>query len=286
MKKKNQQTKTTVGKISKDVLLFTAAEDVVLDQSLVQVDCIATAAHVTMLSELRVTPPLISSQERVKVIRALLEIMKDSAASRFRISLADQDVHLAVERTLTKRLGGLGKKIHTARSRNDQVAVDLRLYTKEQLLELVSEGVALAKVLVRCSKRYEEVPMVGRTHMQPAMPSSVGLWASAHAESLLDDLALTLHAYRQNDRCPLGSAAGYGVPLEVNRERVSDLLGFERACHNVLYANNCRGKLESVVLSALSQIMLTLSRLAQDLILFGMPEFNYFEVPAGFLHGK
>jgi argininosuccinate lyase len=121
--------------------------------------------------------------------------------------------------------------------------------------------------------------MVGRTHMQPAMPSSVGLWASAVAEGLLDDLATVMHVYDLNDQCPLGSAAGYGVPLPIDREAVAELLGFSRVCHNVLYAGNARGKLEGQILFALGQIMLTLSRLAQDLILYAMPEFGYFRLP-------
>ncbi len=130
------------------------------------------------------------------------------------------------------------------------------------------------------------MPIVGRTHMQPAMPGSVGLWASAHAESLLDDVALLASAYTLNNRCPLGSAASYGVPLPINRKLVSDLLGFEQPIHNVLYANNARGKLESIILSALGQVMLTLSRLAQDLVLFTMPEFGYFSLPDAFCTGS
>ncbi len=128
--------------------------------------------------------------------------------------------------------------------------------------------------------------MVGRTHMQPAMPSSVGLWASAWAESLLDDLALLRTAYELNDRCPLGSAASYGVPLPIDRRLTSDLLGFAAPVHNVLHANQARGKLESVILAALGQAMLTLSRLAQDLILFSMPEFGYFRLPGEFTTGS
>lgn len=269
--------KTTVGTINADVLAFTAGRDVELDVNLIQADCIGTAAHVTMLSKMK--PAIITAAERKKVICELNAIVALADAGKFKIRLADQDVHLAVERTLTEKLGDLGKKIHTCRSRNDQVAVDLRLYAREEILGTLDEAAALISALLAFAKKNEKVPMVGRTHMQPGMPSSVGLWAAAHAESLLDDCALLVNAYELNDQCPLGSAASYGVPLPINRELTSDLLGFSRPTHTVLYANNGRGKLESIILGAMSQVMLSLSRLAQDLMLFTMPEFGYFTLP-------
>jgi argininosuccinate lyase len=278
--------KTTVGTIDNEVLAFTAGRDVELDHALITLDCIGTAAHVTMLSKMPVKPKLITEAERKQVIAGLVEIIASAQQGRFKIKLADQDVHLAVERTLTKKLGDLGKKIHTCRSRNDQVAVDLRLYAKEQLLHTLEEAAALAAALTRFGKKHQTVPMVGRTHMQPGMPSSVGLWATAHAESLLDDCVGLINAYELNDQCPLGSAASYGVPLPIDRQLTSDLLGFGRPTHNVLYANNGRGKMEDLVLSAMSQVMLTLSRLAQDFMLFTMPEFDYFKLPAEFCTGS
>ena len=278
--------KTTVGEIDSEVLDFTAGQDVQLDLALVKADCLGTAAHVTMLSRMPVKPPVISPADCRKVIAALKNIVAQSRKGAFKITLTDQDVHLAVERTLTAKLGDLGKKVHTGRSRNDQVAVDLRLYAKEEILGAVGEAASLAAGLLDFAKKHAADPMVGRTHMQPAMPSSVGLWASAHAESLLDDVALLMAAYELNDQCPLGSAASYGAPLPLDRQLVSDLLGFSRPVHNVLYANNARGKLESVILMAMSQVMLTLSRLAQDLMLFTMPEFGYFTLPAAFCTGS
>jgi argininosuccinate lyase len=275
-----------VGAIDAAVLDFTAGSDCTLDLALVNADCIGSAAHVAMLSKMPLRPRLISQDQRRAVIRELAAIMRAAAAGRFSITLDDQDVHLAVERTLTAKLGDLGKKIHTGRSRNDQVAVDLRLYAKEQLIGAVGEALDLARSLVALARRHAGVPMVGRTHMQPAMPSSVGLWASAHAESLLDDAALLMAVYEQNDQCPLGSAASYGVPLPIDRQLVSDLLGFSRPVHNVLYANNARGKIESLILAALSQAMLSLSRLAQDLMLYTMPEFGYFSLPAEYGTGS
>ncbi|MBM4152868.1 MAG: argininosuccinate lyase, partial [Kiritimatiellaceae bacterium] len=269
--------KTTVGTINEEVLAFTAGRDVELDIRLIQADCIGTAAHVTMLSKMK--PAIVTAAERKLVIHELKAIMAQASAGQFKILLADQDVHLAVERTLTEKLGDLGKKIHTCRSRNDQVAVDLRLFAREEILGTLDDAAALISALLAFAKKNEKVPMVGRTHMQPGMPSSVGLWAAAHAESLLDDCALLVSAFELNDQCPLGSAASYGVPLAIDRELTAELLGFSRPSHTVLYANNGRGKLESIVLGAMSQVMLSLSRVAQDLMLFTMPEFAYFTLP-------
>lgn len=187
---------------------------------------------------------------------------------------------MAVERILTKKFGDLGRRIHTGRSRNDQVAVDLRLYGKEQLLNIMEETLGLASVLLKLARVHARVPMVGRTHMQPAMPSSVGLWVSGYAESLLEDMVLLRSAYALNNQCPLGSAAGYGVSLPIDRQYVSRLLGFSRPLHNVFHAGNTRGKMEAVVLSALGQVMISLSRLAQDMMLFIMPEFRYISLPS------
>lgn len=278
--------KTTVGTIDPNVLDFTAGSDLQLDLALVQADCIGSAAHVTMLSRMPIKPKVITGAECKAVIRELGSIMQRAATGQFSISLDDQDVHLAVERILTAKLGDLGKKVHTGRSRNDQVAVDLRLFSREELIGTVSEALTLAGVLVQFAQRHVAVPMVGRTHMQPAMPSSVGLWASAHAESLLDDVSLLMAVYDLNDQCPLGSAASYGVPLPIDRALTADLLGFSRPVHNVLYANNARGKIESLILQSLTQVMLSLSRLAQDLMLFTMPEFGYFSLPAEYGTGS
>ena len=281
-----QKTTTTVGVIDDQVLAFTAGKDVDLDRHLIDADCMGTAAHVTMLSKMPLKPKFLTAREVREIIGELVAIMKASRTGTFAITLADQDVHLAVERTLTERLGELGKKIHTGRSRNDQVAVDLRLFMREQLLGCLADLAELAGALLAFAESHQSVPMVGRTHMQPGMPSSVGLWASSYAESLLEDSLLVMTAYDLNDLCPLGSAAGYGVPLPIDRQLTSDLLGFSAPGHNVLHANNSRGKLESVILMAMTQIMLTLSRFAQDLMLFTMPEFGYFTLPAAYTTGS
>lgn len=277
---------TTVGSVDHDVLAFTAGRDIELDQALVEVDCIGSAAHAEMLTQMPVDPPLFSVDELASIKQELIAIMRQAKAGRFAITLDDQDVHLAVERTLTERLGDVGKRIHTARSRNDQVAVDLRLFTKQQVVDAAKEALALTTSLVNFAERHQAVPMVGRTHMQPGMPSSVGLWAASYADALLDDMALLWNAYELNDQSPLGSAASYGVPLPIDREKTARLLGFAKPVHSVLYANNARGKIESVVLFAMSQVMLTLSRLAQDLMIFTMPEFNYFKLPSAYCTGS
>ena len=279
MAEQDKNQKTIVGKIHPDVLSFTVGKDPVLDLDLAVWDCLGTAAHVTMLSKMRVTPKIFSTEERNRVVAALADIVREARSGAFTITEADQDVHLAVERRLTERLGELGRKVHTGRSRNDQVAVDIRLHAKDQLLGLTEEVSALSEGLAAFGRKHAKIPMVGRTHLQPAMPSTVGLWATGYAELLLDDLPMVEAAYITNDRCPLGSAAGYGVPLPVDRGLTAYLLDFARPHHNVFHASNARGKNEAVMLAACGQLMLSLSRLAEDLILFSMPEFGYFVLP-------
>jgi len=274
-----QTHKTTVGLINTGTLAFTAGKDHCLDRRLIVADCIGSAAHAAMLAGMPLRPKVITPAEKKRLITELVNIIRRAQKGIFKISLQDQDVHLAIERTLTEKLGNIGKKIHTGRSRNDQVATALRLYGKEQLHATAEETFRLCGALLRLASRQQMTPMVGRTHMQPAMPSSVGLWASAYAEGLLEDAELLKIAYLLNDRCPLGSAAGYGVPLPIDRQQTADLLGFSRPIHNVIHAGNTRGKMESIILSAAGQVMVTLSRLAQDLIVFTMPEFNYFVLP-------
>ncbi|MBU4201268.1 MAG: argininosuccinate lyase [Verrucomicrobia bacterium] len=270
---------TLVGTIAAEVLDYTAGKDIELDACLVDADCIGSAAHVVMLARMPGHPKLFRPSDRKTIVGELVRIMRGFHGGKLTIRVADQDVHMAVERILTANLGDLGRKIHTGRSRNDQVAVDLRLYGKEQLLKTMEEALALADVLLNLGRAHAMIPMVGRTHMQPAMPSSVGLWASAYAESLLEDMVLLRSAYALNDQCPLGSAAGYGVPLPIDRHYVSRLLGFSRPLHNVFHAGNTRGKMEAIILSALAQVMISLSRLAQDMMLFTMPEFHYMSLP-------
>ena len=283
----SSSSKTVVGAIDADVLKFTVGLDPILDLRLAEWDCYGTAAHVTMLSRIPVKPTLFTAKDRAKVVRELGAIAADARSGKFAITEEDQDCHLAIERNLTERLGDLGKRVHTGRSRNDQSATAIRLFARNELRQTAIETLALAAALVKFGKANRALPMVGRTHLQPAMPSSVGVWATAYAEELLDTFEHVLHgAYAFNNRCPLGSAASYGVPLPIDREMTAKLLAFDAPIHCVLAAGNSRGKNESVIVSALAQIMVTVSRLAQDLILFSMPEFGYFSVPKEFCTGS
>jgi len=258
--------------LDKEIEAFTVGTDYLLDRELIWADCAGSVAHARMLAKIGV----LTEGELKSLTAELRAIARDP---QFTVAPEQEDVHTAVEQRLTAKLGDAGKKIHTARSRNDQVIVDLRLYGKARLLSVMRDLLALAEALVAFAEKHQGVPMVGRTHMQRAMPSSVGLWAGAYLESLLDDFELLKAAYAINDQCPLGSAASYGVPLVIDRQYVSEALGFAKVQNNVLYANNSRGKTESIILGALAQIGVDLSRLAEDGMIFSMPEFGYFSLP-------
>ncbi len=272
--------------VDKDILAYTVGEDPVLDLELAVWDCMGTAAHVTMLSEMKVSPPIVTKEEAKKVKAELANIVRLSREGKFEIRQDDQDVHMAVERMLTEKLGDLGKKIHTGRSRNDQVAVDVRLHMRDQMFGMWGEMLDLFDALVKFGKRHNLVPMVGRTHLQPAMPSSVGVWATGHAEMLSAQLPVLLAALEMNSTSPLGSAAGYGVPLPLDRERSAKLLGFDGTIHNVFGASMARGEDEAALVSSCAQTMCVLSRLAEDMILFSMPEFGYFRLPREYCTGS
>ena len=278
--------KTITGEVDQDVLAYTVGDDPILDLDLAVWDVMGTAAHVTMLSEMPVKPAVVTAEEARRVREALSDVARSAMDGTFEILESDQDVHMAVERILTERLGDLGKKIHTGRSRNDQVAVDIRLHIKDQLIGLASEAMALARALISFGEAHNRVPLVGRTHLQPAMPSSVGVWATGHAEMILEQMHALEAAYRMNDANPLGSAAGYGVPLPLNRARTTELLGFSKTIHNVFGASMARGEDEAALLSALAQMMAVLSRLAEDMIVFSMPEFGYFRLPRAYCTGS
>ncbi|NPV51537.1 MAG: argininosuccinate lyase [Candidatus Methanofastidiosum sp.] len=261
---------------------FTVGDDYLWDMKLIKADVIGNIAHSTMLRKISI----ISEEELSNIKKNLITILELHEQGKFIINKEDEDVHTAVENFLTEKLGDVGKKIHTARSRNDQILLDVRLYSKERLFEIMESLLKLCKVLLEFSKENEFIPMPGRTHTQRAMPSSVGLWTGSILESLLDDLYLLKSAFEINDQSPLGSAASYGVNLNIDREYVADLLGFEKVQNNVLYANNSRGKTESIIIFALSQIMIDLSKFANDLILFSIPEFKYFTLPEEFCGGS
>ena len=261
--------------IDPEIEQFTVGEDHLLDRALVRADCLGSAAHATMLKEVGI----LKATERNRLLKGLKAVLKDFAAGRFAIKPEQEDVHTAVEQRLTKKLGALGKKLHTGRSRNDQVLVDLRLWGKERLHLVAERLIDLVRALAAFAKAHEFVPMPGRTHMQIAMPSSLGLWAGAWAEALLDDLELVKVAHTLSDQSPLGSGAAYGSALPLDRKMVARLLGFAKVQNNVLYCANSRGKAELATLQACAQVMVDLSRLATDLVLGSTPEFGYFRIP-------
>ena len=261
--------------IDPEIERFTVGEDHVLDRDLVRADCLGSAAHATMLAQIGI----LTGEERDRLLDGLRAVLVDFADGKFAIAPQQEDVHTAVEEYLTRTLGDLGKKLHTGRSRNDQVLLDLRLWGKERLQDLADRAIGLAGSLGALARAHEFVPMPGRTHMQIAMPSSVGLWAGAWAESILDDLELLRAAHTLADQSPLGSGAAYGSALPLDRQMVADLLGFAKVQNNVLYCGNSRGKVELAMLSACVQVMVDLSRMATDLIIGSMPEFGYFRIP-------
>jgi len=261
--------------IDPEIEQFTVGEDHLLDRALVRADCLGSAAHATMLAKVGI----LKATERNRLLKGLKALLKDFEAGTFAIKPEQEDVHTAVEERLTKKLGALGKKLHTGRSRNDQVLVDLRLWGKERLHLVAERIIALVRALAAFAKQHEFVPMPGRTHMQIAMPSSLGLWAGAWAEALLDDLELVKAAHTLTDQSPLGSGAAYGSALPLDREMVARLLGFAKVQNNVLYCANSRGKAELATLQACAQVMVDLSRLATDLAIGSTPEFGYFRIP-------
>ena len=261
--------------LNEQVEHFEAAQNSMLDARLICHDVWGSLAHAAMLAQIGV---LTESEHRV-LKNALCTILEMESAHEFIITLADEDVHTCVENFLAATAGAAGKKIHMARSRNDQVLVDLRLYGKEQLHHVAMKLCNLCSALLELAGAHMDTPMPGYTHMQRAMLSSVGLWAASFAEALLDDEQLLSTAYTLNDQSPLGSAAGYGVPLAIDRQYCADLLGFSRVQNNVIYVQNSRGKIEAAIVQALAQIMLDLSKLAQDILLFSTVEYGFFQVP-------
>ena len=261
---------------------FTVGNDPVLDLELITADCVASTAHAKMLASIGI----LTEKEVSALCVQLSQIIREAAEKKFSIAFSDEDCHTAIEGRLTERLGDAGKKIHTGRSRNDQVATALRLYSKAYVLEMIHVLSDFVETALALARREEKTPMPGRTHLQTAMPSSVGLWAASFAEEILDHMRHFFALYELVDQCPLGSAASYGVPLPLNREMTASLMGFSRVQNNVLYANNSRGKFESMLVDAADAVCLCFSKAAQDLILFSLPEFGYFSLPRELCSGS
>ncbi|MBI2442274.1 MAG: argininosuccinate lyase, partial [Candidatus Levybacteria bacterium] len=259
-------------KLNAFVEVFETKDDLLLDQQLVVYDAYGTLAHCAMLKKIGI----LTSQELEKVRKGLQEILTLHEKGGFILRMGDEDVHTKIENFLTEHYGEVGKKIHTGRSRNDQALTMLRLFTKDQILAVAEHLILLIDSFVAFAKQYGSVPMPGYTHMQKAMPSSVGIWAENFIESLLDDYFLLDQTKILVDQSPLGSGAGYGVSLPLDREYTAKLLGFKKVQGNPLYCQNSRAKFDAIVIGALLQISLTSNKFASDVMLFTTSEYGFF----------
>lgn len=262
--------------VNKDIDRFTVGKDRELDLFLAKYDVMGSMAHITMLESIG----LISKDELAKLLDEMRNIYQLAERGEFQIEEDVEDVHSQVELMLTRKLGDIGKKIHSGRSRNDQVLVDLKLFTRDRLMGIVEKVKTLFDELQKQSERYKAVLMPGYTHLQVAMPSSFGLWFGAYAESLTDDMLFLQSAYKMANRNPLGSAAGYGSSFPLNRTMTTKLLGFNSMNYNVVYAQMGRGKTERNVASALASVAGTLAKMAYDACLFNSQNFSFVRLPA------
>lgn len=261
--------------INSQIESYTVGRDREMDLYLAQDDVLGSMAHITMLQSIG----LLEKDELTALLAELRNIYHQAVDGNFLIEEGIEDVHSQVELMLTRKLGEMGKKIHSGRSRNDQVLVDLRLFTRRQLRLLVQDVQDLFQALQKQSERYASVLMPGYTHLQVAMPSSFGLWFGAYAESLVDDMTMLLAAWRQTNRNPLGSAAGYGSSFPLNRTMTTNLLGFDSMDYNVVYAQMGRGKTERNVAFAMASVAGTISKLAYDACMFNSQNFNFIRLP-------
>ena len=268
--------------VNHDVEAYTVGRDREMDMYLARYDVLGSLAHITMLESIN----LLTADELKQLTAALRDIYAEIETGDFKIEDDIEDVHSQVELMLTRRLGDVGKKIHSGRSRNDQVLVDLRLFIRSELESVVEQLTALFKALVEQSNRYKNVLMPGYTHLQVAMPSSFGLWFGAYAESLVDDLTVLQAAYKVVNRNPLGSAAGYGSSFPLNRTMTTRLLGFESLDYNVVYAQMGRGKTERIVAQALANVAATVAKLAYDACMYNSQNFGFIKLPDEFTTGS
>ena len=261
--------------VNKDIEKFTVGRDREMDLYLAKHDVLGSMAHITMLESISLLTP----EELDLLLAELKNIYASAEKGEFVIEDGVEDVHSQVELMLTRKLGDVGKKIHSGRSRNDQVLLDLKLFTRSQIYEIAAAVNQLFEILISQSERYKEVLMPGYTHLQIAMPSSFGLWFGAYAESLVDDMMFLQAAFKMCNRNPLGSAAGYGSSFPLNRTMTTSLLGFDSLNYNVVYAQMGRGKMERNVAFALASIAGTISKLAYDACLFNSQNFGFVKLP-------
>lgn len=268
--------------VDHDVESYTVGRDREMDLYLAPYDVLGSLAHITMLQSIG----LLTKPELETLTAELRNIYKVIEQGDFKIEDDIEDVHSQVELMLTRKLGDIGKKIHSGRSRNDQVLVDLKLYIRSRIEDVTKAMTGLFNVLIEQSERYKDVLMPGYTHLQVAMPSSFGLWFGAYAESLVDDLTVLLAAYSVTNRNPLGSAAGYGSSVPLNRTMTTRLLGFDSMDYNVVYAQMGRGKTERVVAQALGGIAATIAKLSFDACMFNSQNFGFIKLPDEYTTGS
>ena len=269
--------------LNKKIEDFTVGEDYILDQKLVKYDCLASIVHAKMLGKIGI----LKQKEVQKLVRELNNIIELDKKGKFKIKKEQEDCHTAIENYLTKKLGDLGKKIHTGRSRNDQVLVALRLYYKERLNDCKKLIERLIQTSKKFIKKYGKIKLPGYTHTRKAIPSSIFLWGNSFIDSMRDNLKILNLSLELINQSPLGTGPGYGMPyLKLDRNYTAKLLDFKKVQRNPIYTQNSRGKFESTILHTLSQIMFDLNRMASDLIIFSMPELSYFEIPKEFCTGS
>ena len=268
--------------VDKKIEKFTVGKDREMDVFLAKHDVLGSMAHIKMLESVG----LLHNNELALLLAELKSIYKTTETGLFSIENDVEDVHSQVELLLTRKLGDIGKKIHSGRSRNDQVLVDLKLFTREQLSKTVASVEMLIDTLIEQSNIYKDVLLPGYTHLQIAMPSSFGLWFGAYAESLSDDLQLLLSAWKITNRNPLGSAAGYGSSFPLNRQMTTEMLGFDSMNYNVVYAQMGRGKMERTVANALASVAATIAKLAFDACLYTSQNFGFIKLPDEFTTGS
>ena len=261
--------------INQEIERFTVGKDREMDLYLAKYDVLGSMAHITMLQSIG----LLQADELELLLDELKNIYQTCEQGDFIIEDGVEDVHSQVELMLTRKLGDMGKKIHSGRSRNDQVLVDLKLFTRAKLRKIVEQVQVLFEELIAKSNQYKDILMPGYTHLQIAMPSSFGLWFGAYAESLTDDMLFLQAAYRMTNRNPLGSAAGYGSSFPLNRQMTTDLLGFDTMNYNVVYAQMGRGKMERNVAFAMASVAGTLAKMAFDACLFNSQNFSFVKLP-------
>jgi len=266
-----QKDKSSLAEVEK----FTVGRDAEMDMYLARFDVLGSIAHITMLQSVG----LLSREELGLLVDALRKIYARIGSGDFKVEPGVEDIHSQVELELTRQLGDVGKKIHSGRSRNDQVLVDIKLFLRDEIRQLTEEVNSLFELLISLADKHKESLLPGYTHFQLAMPSSFGLWFSAYAESLVDDLTTLNAAYRIVNKNPLGSAAGYGSSFPLDRSLTTKLLGFEELNYNVVYAQMGRGKTERIVASALGNIAATLGRLSMDACLFLNQNFGFISFP-------